>query len=345
MNMSRTIAAVPGPAPRLACLLLLLAAVCAGREPQAPADYMSEFLGGGPAYGHHRFRAAAGADMIMHREEFVADQEREGGAHFVRPFDTWAALLRWDADRDEDIDWIEAARYRVDQAVRLADAFELQGDGRWDPAERARANAALADGRVPGEPPKLTRHQARACRKFLQDALRNERHIAIKQNLEPCDRNRDGVVTRAEAVRSMVADARHFSGGAEAKRADATATFNWWDSDEDGRVSRLEIQCAHAMRAARTARAFASRLVRTDEDGDGRISPSERRAHRERAMLAQFDEQDENDDGRLSAEEAIVLTNHVGANEAARRAFRRKDADGDGYVTRAEALAHFRKGR
>jgi Ca2+-binding EF-hand superfamily protein len=196
---------------------------------------------------------------------------------------------------------------------------------------------------MPGEPPELTRRQARAVHAFLRETLKNERHIAMEQNFEPCDVNRDGVVTRAEAVRTMVEDDRHFSGGAEAKRAEALATFNWWDSDKDGRVGPREIRSAYAMRAARAVQAFTERLARVDRNGDGRISRAERLAEREQFMLDRFERQDTDGDGRLSPEEAIVPTDHAQANAAARKLFRKKDADGDGYVSRAEAIAHFRR--
>src|SRR5690349_18365991 len=61
-----------------------------------------------------KFLRAAGADSEITKEEFDVDGKRTDG--FVRPFDRWEQLAKFDHDHNRTIDWTEALAYR--QAMR-----------------------------------------------------------------------------------------------------------------------------------------------------------------------------------------------------------------------------------
>jgi len=89
-----------------------------------------------------RFFRAAGVDNELDAQEFAADRARPHG--FIRRFDRWSDLLRFDKDRNGTVDWFEADAYR--QALRRAalQAFDADKDGKLAGKEREGANDALA---------------------------------------------------------------------------------------------------------------------------------------------------------------------------------------------------------
>ena len=59
-----------------------------------------------------KFFKACGKENELAQEAFNADAQRENG--FVRPFDTWKAMLAFDKNGNGKIDWFEADAYRQD---------------------------------------------------------------------------------------------------------------------------------------------------------------------------------------------------------------------------------------
>lgn len=102
--------------------------------------------------------------------------------------------------------------------------------------------------------------------------------------------------------------------------------FEQMDSDNDGRVTRAEVEAA-----------AAARFAAMDTDGDGAISAdemaaaaaagAEARARDQHARMLQW--RDSDGDGKLSAAE-------MGTDRVARM-FERMDADGDGAISKDEA--------
>ena len=100
------------------------------------------------------------------------------------------------------------------------------------------------------------------------------------------------------------------------------ATFEQFDADGDGRVTREEMQGM-----------AARRLVKADADGDGAVSRAELLAHATEQAVVRVDRVlarlDANRDGLIGADEMS------GETRAARR-FDRLDTDKDGAISRAE---------
>lgn len=100
--------------------------------------------------------------------------------------------------------------------------------------------------------------------------------------------------------------------------------FQRLDTDENGEISRQEIDAAHdALRAA------------MDSDGDGHISRQERRAHfrqvQDERRQEAFSRLDTDSDGAIGLAEFQAR-----AQERAARQFARLDSDGDGVLDQKE---------
>lgn len=131
---------------------------------------------------------------------------------------------------------------------------------------------------------------------------------------ELLDRNRDGVVTLGE-MRAM--------------RARRMAAI---DANRDGRISRREFMSARPPWArGRPRRQMARRRARIfsriDADGDGFISPAERRA----SLKRWFARMDADRDGRLTRREFITARQRLRGGAA--RRFERLDANRDGAIS------------
>lgn len=97
-----------------------------------------------PSAERTRFIRAAGVDSELSREEFAADGKR--GEGFVRSFDRWEVLLRFDADHNGAIDWLEAQKYRQAVHRQVLGRFDTDRDSKLRGPERTRAMQALAAG-------------------------------------------------------------------------------------------------------------------------------------------------------------------------------------------------------
>jgi Ca2+-binding EF-hand superfamily protein len=102
------------------------------------------------------------------------------------------------------------------------------------------------------------------------------------------------------------------------------------DSDGDGRVSREEFRPPEERRGPRL-------FERADANNDGMVSRDEMQA----AIDAAGDKQQRMQDKALTRFDAMDLDGNgmVSNEEAKAYAFTRADADGDGYITEAEAEA------
>ena len=108
-----------------------------------PFDPVEEFI---------RFCLAAGDDRSLDANEFHANRSRANP--FVRVFDFWDQILRFDRTGDGTITWPEADGYRRQMRKAVLAAHDLDADGHLKGQERAAANHALDQGKVPIlEPP------------------------------------------------------------------------------------------------------------------------------------------------------------------------------------------------
>jgi hypothetical protein len=116
----------------------------AAAGPIEPLDLVEEFV---------RFSTAAGEDQELDKAAFGANRQQHNP--FARSFDRWKTLLLFDRNHDGKISWPEAVRYRRELRRQLLALYDADRDGQLAGEERAAANKALAEGRIPAlTPPK-----------------------------------------------------------------------------------------------------------------------------------------------------------------------------------------------
>lgn len=326
----------------LATLALLLAATAVAVEPKStkspstqpavkslpkPPEVMKDAVD--PFYPHKergRFFTATGPDSELSADEFAAARGKKDS--FVRVFDRFEAMGRFDRDSNKTIDWFEAKAYREDIRKRVLAAFDANKDGKLTDAERDKANRLLASGKVPaaksGDSELLGR---------TEDWEKRRAEVIAKY-----DANKDGKLT-GEERRAAWNDIR---------KQWATKAF---DADNNGELDEQE---AAAMKKAEAeGKAIYDRwrsdwVKKYDADGDGELSEEESKVAREK-VAAEFRKLGENwrskwdadGDGELSDEERKVMRESV--RTRAEQLRKEIDADGDGRITGQETQAFWSK--
>lgn len=160
------------------------------------------------------------------------------------------------------------------------------------------------------------------------------------------DKDRDGFISRTEAQPH-----KHLA-----------AHFDKIDANGDGKLSQDEWQQWSKDMRAQAVERFDQEFKAADTDGDGRLSKAEVAASKMPGLAAHFDKLDRNGDGQLSKEELqagykAMHTRHgagrhhaqgkgkvhgPGAGQGQGRIdhFSAADHNGDGVVTKAEALSY-----
>jgi Ca2+-binding EF-hand superfamily protein len=278
-------------------------------DPQDPGRQRSAFL------------TAAGVDSQLSAEEFAADAKVKGG--FVRSFDTFPAMLKFDRDANKLISWAEAKACRADQRSKLLKSFDANGDKRLRGEERVAALKSLKRG---GFAPESAKPEADGG-EDAQAALARKARGALARY----DSDGDGMISEAERQAAV----HRIRGGGRARRL---ARF---DTDGDGRLDQDERQ---AWREARHGYDIAEkRLLRYfDTDGDGEFSPDEQEALKDMGkQLAGIGKQirdramDVNGDGEITKLEKGAAT-AAWMREGSflmLKAHAWADADGDGDVS------------
>ncbi|MBL7219195.1 MAG: hypothetical protein ISS69_03700 [Phycisphaerae bacterium] len=259
------------------------------------------------------FFAIAGKDGELTGEEFRRASEKEMSTKtFLRSFDTFAALLRFDKDKNSKIDWVEAQAYRLDLRKRVMSAFDANKDSRLKGPEREAANRALASGkfarggggRTSGRADFMDKYDTDGDGQLSEEERNAMREAFRKRAIGKYDKDGDGKLSEEER-RAMRKD----RGGMW-----AAATERWrlqhFDLDGDGKLSEAEEAEQKEFQGQFRAMGKALDVRFNDLDGDGEVSIEERRkigaewrksALQMMAMAATY--MDQNGDGEISTEE------------------------------------------
>ncbi len=309
-----------------------------------------------------RFLRAVGADNELDAKEFAAEAARL--RPFVRGFDRWPAMLRFDKDRNGTIDWFECDAYRRDLRRRVLAAFDANKDGHLTGQEREAANRALAAGKLPGAAtpatatrpvtvPKWTTAYRKALLKAYDrdgdgtisddelTAMRDTRGRRLRRTWEQMqllafDDDGDGKLGEAEQKAW-----REFE--SQFKQAGERLQLRFVDRDGDGKVSEEERQLASEQMITMVGEMMAGMKHLMDTDGDGELSPLERADFHLRmqegmqgTVLAYVGRYDTDGDGRLDDKQRQALLKGFYTDMDDRcLAY---DVDGDGRLDSDEAL-------
>ncbi len=282
-----------------------------------------------------KFFRAAGKDNELTAEEFAADRKRT--SPFVRKFDHWPMLIRFDKDRNKTIDWFEADRYRREVRVMVFEAFDTKKDRKLTGKERTAANEALSS------------------EKFLAARVgRRKPRVASgggdryqRQMVQRYDRDRDGEISEEERQRAF----------AEMRERDRRRALEEYDRDGDGELGDDERAAMRSDEARPWKEKIREWQLRDyDLDGDGELDEDETADLK--AGEAKFKEtmegvgkmfelrtSDFNGDGEVTADErkkAREQWNGEMIFKALGRLSKYADEDGDGTASQEEWVA-FRK--
>jgi hypothetical protein len=128
------------------------AASAPGAEGEAP-DLVKDVLSYDDLEEQVRFAVACGDKKELSEAAF--EDNRRHHTPFARRFDRWDQLILFDRNGNGTISWGEASQYRVALRKALLAAYHADRDGQLTGDERAAANKALAEGRLPPLNPPL----------------------------------------------------------------------------------------------------------------------------------------------------------------------------------------------
>jgi len=337
MNTKLTLAAL--------ALLLAAAAVAVAAEPKTtespstqpavkalpkPPEVMKDAVDPfDPPKERGRFFTATGRDSELSADEFAAARGKKDS--FVRVFDAFKAMGRFDRNSNKTIDWFEAKAYREDIRKRVLAAFDANKDGKLKDAERDKANRLLASGRVPA-----ARFGAGARLLGGTEDWEKRRAEVIAKH----DANKDGKLTGEE--RQAAWD--------DIRKQWATKAF---DADNSGELDEKETAAMKKAQAEGKAvydRWRSDWVKKYDADGDGELSEEESKVAREK-VAAEFQKLrdswtskwDADGDGKLSDDERQVMRESVRSRAQQLRKEIDADGDGDGRITGQETQAFWSK--
>ena len=275
-----------------------------------------------PGAERTRFFKAAGVDNELSAKEFAAAKGKKDS--FVRPFDNWQAMLAFDKDHNQTLDWFEVQAYRQSVRDRVLKAFDADKDNQLKGAEREKANAALAAGQLPSGTA-----TAGATGRHIATIHAGSGASSPATAHGAAGRTR-GAVTRARSVWSQT----------------NKEMLEKYDADKDGKLSSEE----HAARNKDLMEQW--RIKRHDKDGDGKLNDTERAAmeaekarwdeqmkryreqaeQRQKEMLAKYDT---DGDGKMSNDENQAMYKDMRQQWL----IKQHDKDGDGQLNEAEQAA------
>lgn len=325
-----------------------------------------------PGKERSRFMAAAGVDSELDEKEF--DANAEGKDPFVRSFDKWSLMARFDKNANKKIDWFEADAYRRDLRKRILGVYDKNADTRLKGDERDAANKALATGKLPKPTP-----LAKAGGNGGGDApdpndRRNRFGDRRGKFMERFDKDQDGELSREERREmgvTMIQEGRDRQVNkwdedgdgvlSEKERANVMGDRRdkWWlmlddigmkhfDADGDQKLSEQESRdiVAFGEQLETMGKKWEKRFL--DDDGDGEISKTERKDFQTRMQMVGFSMlpeamkwADTDGDGVPSRKELEAVATR--AAEAGKRELeswvKRFDNNGDGRLDEKERTA------
>lgn len=323
-----------------------------------------------PGKERSRFMAASGVDSELDEKEFEANAEAKDP--FVRSFDKWSLIVRFDKNADKKIDWFEADAYRRDLRKRMLGVYDKNADTRLQGEERDAANKALASGKLP-KPTPLAQAGNNPDRPNAGDRPRRggDRRAEF---MKRWDKDGDGELSRDERREMGVAmiqegrdrqiakwddDGDGILSDAERAKVQEDRRDKWWlmlddigmkhfDADGDNKLSEQESRdiVAFGEKLETLGKKWEVKLL--DEDGDGEVSGDERRAFQGRMQMVGISMlpeaikwADTDGDGVPSRQELEAVA--VRAAEAGKKELQswvnRYDGNGDGRLDEKERAA------
>ena len=341
-------------------IVLLLACLPAfAQEAAKPAPAAGAVQPYDQADEKDRFLGAVGVDNELSAEEFAANAKAD--KPFVRAFDRWDALVRYDQNRNGKISWTEADAYRQALSEAALKAYDADGDKKLSEAEAAKLNEDLAAGRLPGAFGGRGQGRGRFTRggegagRGGEGAGRGGRGFGEmdEETRKKYDADGDGQLSRDE-MRKIWEDRR-----AEMEKR----RLEQFDNDKDGQLSEEEVAAERETRRKEMQDRMDQWMTRRyDRDGDGTLNEEETAARD--AAVKQMQEQretwqkrmqeardefvkthDTDGDGQLSEAErqAAGEAMRQRAREAMEKFRKEADADGNGEVSRDERREWYQK--
>jgi len=235
-----------------------------------------------------RFFRAAGVDNELTAKE--AEANRTADQPFVRVFDHWEIMRRYDKNRDAQLDWFEANAYRKAFRARVLAVFDKDKNGKLTGKERDDANRVLATGklsalRASGDParppiwvPVPKRPESRPPLPLppgprdpgdhAEPLGNDDEHAAAlrRKFMEKYDTDGDGNLSEEEGRAAG-------RGMRDEQRDRMTERF---DADRDGKLDKEERDRMQADRAGPWRDAMKEwALADYDADGDGELDEKE----------------------------------------------------------------------
>ena len=322
-----------------------------------------------------RFYAAAGRDNELSATEFGAN--KISTTSFRRSFDRWSEMLKFDKDANKSLDWVEAGAYRYTMRQMVLTAYDANRDGKLTGDERTAACKAVGSGKIrfatkPAPPPLRLPHKDSKDHKGS-----SHKGSTYKSSRKP-DKHHDSKSSDAARAAQKAAQLREI----QKKRDEYQAKRDVikFDKNRNGKLDGNEIaerdkyNAEAKKRMSEGKKRYSEFLKKYDKNGDGKISDSEREAHKtalreesaKRAAAAKeanrkkFEEKqrkkeeakfDKNKDGRLDGAELAELRKH--RDDHARRLqeskdrkaefFAKYDSNRDGKISPDEKKAYLQQ--
>ena len=256
------------------------------------------------------FLKAAGVDSEL--EESEAEANAKAQEPFVRSFDRWAAMARFDKNTNKKLDWFEADAYRRDLKTRMMAEYDKNKDGKLEGAERDEANKALAAGKLPKATPLTPAPGVGEGENPRPEPRRGQRgEERRKAELEKWDKDGDGELSRderKEQATAFIKDGRERQVRKWDENGDGLLDENerakimeddqdkWWlrfddigmkhfDADGDQKLSESESRdiVAFGEQLEKVGKKWEVNML--DTDGDGEVSGAERREMQGRMQI------------------------------------------------------------
>lgn len=315
------------------------------------------------------FLKAAGIDSEIEESEFEANAKTE--EPFIRIFDKWGAMLRFDKNGNKKLDWFEADAYRRDFQARMHAEFDKNKDGKLEGAERDEANKFLAAGKLPKPSAVTPAPRVDGTEPRPDRPRRGGGEERRREELEKWDKDGDGQLSREERkeqITSAIKDGRERQVRKWDENGDGILDENerakvmedrqdqWWlrfddigmkhfDADGDGKLSESESRdiVAFGEEIEKVGKNWELKLL--DNDGDGEVSGAERREMQGRMQILAITMLpeamkwvDTDGDGRPSPQEMEAVGRRAAAagQKELEKWVKKYDSNGDGRLDATE---------